>query len=82
MKPKSAKAAKSPKPKRDKTADAPNRTFAIRITDEELAAIHRAAGARNASRFIRGVAAAFAKSDPKAFEAILAEAKEARAAKA
>lgn len=59
----------------------PNRVFAIRVTDAELAAIHKAAGVRNATRFMRAVAAAFAGTDTKAFQAVLAEAKQARAAK-
>ena len=60
-------------------ADRPGRVFAIRVTDKELAAIHKAAGPRNATRFVRAVAAAFAGGDEKAFRAVLKEAREARA---
>lgn len=74
---KAAKPAKEPKPKKE-TGPKPNRTFAIRITDEELAAIHKAAGPRNSTRFIRQVAAAFAAEDEGAFRTVLKEAKEAR----
>ena len=56
----------------------PNRVFAIRVSDAELAAIHRASGPRNATRFIRAVAAAFANADESAFRAVV---KEARAVK-
>ena len=75
-KPKAAK-AKAPKPKQEK-GPKPDRTFAIRITDQELAAIHKAAGPRNATKFVRAVAAAFADGDPKAFARVLEEAAQAR----
>ncbi len=55
-----------------------NRVFAIRVTDAELAAIHKAAGPRNATRFVRAIAAAFAAGDEKAFRAVLKEARETR----
>jgi len=61
-------------------ADKPARVFAIRVTDDELAAIHRASGPRNATRFIRAVAAAFANEDEAAFRAVIKEAKDARTA--
>jgi hypothetical protein len=69
--------AKAPKPKRE-SGPKPDRTFAIRITGEELAAIHNAAGPRNATRFVRAVAAAFAHEDEAAFRSVLKEAREAR----
>jgi hypothetical protein len=69
--------AKAPKPKRE-SGPKPDRTFAIRITGDELAAIHKAAGPRNATRFIRSVAAAFAQADTKAFARILEEAAQNR----
>ena len=75
-------AAKATAGKTAAKADKPNRVFAIRVTDDELAAIHEAAGPRNATRFIRATAAAFAGDDTKAFQAVLAEAKQARAATA
>ena len=73
-KPKAAKPTKHKKEKGPK----PNRVFAIRVTDEELAAIHKAAGPRNATRFIRAVAAAFAAEDEAAFRAVVQEARRAR----
>ncbi len=78
---KKAKAAKEPKPKKERAPkeDQPNRVFAIRVTDQELEAIHRAAGPRNATRFIRAVAAAFASEDESAFRAVVKEARETRA---
>jgi len=72
---KSTKKTKAPRPKKEKEA---NRVFAIRVTDQELEAIHRAAGPRNATRFIRQVAAAFAAEDEGAFKAVVKEAREAR----
>ena len=77
------KVAKPPKEKAAKQSDKdtgpkPNRVFAIRVTDDELAAIHRAAGPRNATRFIRAVAAAFASEDDAAFRAVVKGARELR----
>jgi hypothetical protein len=40
-----------------------NRVFAIRVADDEVAAIQRASELRNAARFFRAVAAAFAAED-------------------
>ena len=71
---KKAKAPKEPKPQAEKLG----RVFAIRVTDDELAAIHRASGPRNATRFIRQVAAAFAAEDDAAFKEVVKEAREAR----
>jgi outer membrane biosynthesis protein TonB len=76
---KAAKAPKEKKPKKE-TGPKPNRTFAIRITDDELAAIHKAAGPRNATRLVRAVVAAFAAEDEGAFKTIVKEAREARSA--
>jgi len=71
-----AKVAKAPKePKAKKDGPPPgNRTFAVRITDQELAAIHKAAGPRGASRLARHVLAAFAAADVDAFKGVIAEA--------
>jgi hypothetical protein len=74
---KAAKAAKEPEAKKE-AGPKPTRTFAIRITDEELAAIHKAAGPRNATRLVRAVAAAFAAEDEAAFKNVLKEARDAR----
>ncbi len=76
-KPPKEKAAKQPEPEKKK-GPKPNRVFAIRVTDDELAAIHKAAGPRNATRFIRQVAAAFANTDEAAFRTVLKDAREAR----
>jgi len=70
--------AATPKKATPKKADEANRVFAIRVTDAELAAIHKAAGPRNATRFIRATAAAFASGDEKAFRAVVTEARAAR----
>jgi len=80
VKTKKTKLAKEPKakPERQPKEAQPKRVFAIRVTDEELEAIHRAAGPRNATRFIRHVAAAFAAEDEAAFRAALKEARELR----
>jgi len=77
---KSAKPPKEPKARKERPpkGPVPNRVFAIRVTDAELDAIHRASGPRNATRMIRAVAAAFAAEDTKAFEAVIAEAKTLR----
>jgi len=80
---KAAKPARQPKPAKPKKEKAPkgpkpDRTFAIRITSEELAAIHKAAGPRNATRVIRSVVAAFSQGDTKAFARVLEEAAQAR----
>jgi outer membrane biosynthesis protein TonB len=76
--PKPTKAAKQPKPKKAPKEPVPGRVFAIRVTDAELEAIHKASGPRNATRFIRSVAAAFANEDEGAFKAVLKEAREVR----
>lgn len=76
---KTEKAAKTPKPPKEKKVKDATRTFAIRVSDAELAAIHKAAGPRNATKFIRQVAAAFAAGDQAAFKAVVEEAKAARA---
>ena len=72
------KSAAKPAARKATAAKPPRRVFAIRITDEELAAIHEAAGPRNATRFMRAVAAAFANADESAFRAVLREARASR----
>jgi len=74
--PKPPKVAKAPKePKAKKEGPPPgNRTFAVRITDQELAAIHKAAGPRGATRLVRQVLVAFAAADVDAFKGVIAEA--------
>ena len=66
-----AKTAKA-KPKEDLVV------FAFRLTEAERALIHKTAGPARASKFVRRVAAAFAKQDEGAFRSLLREAKEAR----
>lgn len=73
-----ANGTKAAKPPREKKEKVPMRTFAIRITDAELAAIHKAAGPRKATKHIRAVAAAFAAGDEGAFRAVVKEAREVR----
>ena len=63
---------KAAKPKEDLVV------FAIRLTQAERDEIHVAAGPRNATHFVRTVAAAFANEDVKAFQAVLKEARELR----
>ena len=77
---KQAKAAKQAKPKKEKAPKGPkpDRVFAFRCTTPELEAIHRTAGPRNASQFIRSVAAAFAAEDHAAFKAVIEEARKLR----
>lgn len=65
--------------KKTSASQPPRRVFAIRVTDKELTSIHKAAGPRNASRFVRAVAAAFANADESAFRKVLKEAQEVRA---
>ncbi len=73
--PRELKVKKERKPKEEQ----PKRVFAFRLDDAELEAIHRTAGPRNASRFVRAVAAAFAAEDEGAFRAVLKDAREHRA---
>ncbi len=72
------KKAKAPKAERvPKDPDA-TKVFAFRCTPAESEAIHKTAGPRNATRFIRMVAAAFAAEDEEAFRAILKDARDLR----
>ncbi len=69
----------SSKEKATKTPDKPKEdlvVFAIRLTQAERDKIHATAGPRNATHFVRTVAAAFANEDVKAFQAVLKEARE------
>ncbi len=65
------KAAKA-KPKEDLVV------FAFLLTEAERDLIHKTAGPARASKFVRRVAAAFAKQDEGAFRAVLKEARDAR----
>ena len=53
-------------------------TFAIRITPAERDAIHKAAGPRRATRFVRELAIAAAHGDSKGIQRVLKEARGAR----
>jgi len=77
---KPAKQVKAVKPKKERASKGPvpGRVFAFRCTTPELEAIHRTAGPRNASQFIRSVAAAFAAEDHAAFKAVIEEARKLR----
>ena len=79
---KKAKAPKksAPAAKKGKTPKEELCVFAFRLTPAERNAIHKRAGAAKASRFVRRVAAAFAKEDERAFREVLKEARETRKA--
>ena len=74
------KAATKPKAKKEKAPKLDLVVFAFRLTEVERTAIHKTAGPRNATQFVRRVATAFAKQDEAAFRAVLKEAREARSA--
>jgi len=63
---------KTAKPKEDLVV------FAFRLAKAERDAIHKTAGPRNATQFVRRVAVAFAKEDDAAFKTVLKEARELR----
>lgn len=72
------KSARTRKPKADKAPKDELVVFAIRLTQAERDAIHEASGPRNATQFVRRVAAAFANADESAFKAVVRDAREAR----
>ena len=74
-----SKAATQPKaaPKKAKAPKEDLVVFAFRLTEAERAAIHKTAGPRNATQFVRRVAVAFAAEDAKAFDAVVKEARDA-----
>ena len=69
---KKATSRKAAKPKEDLVV------FAFRLAQAEREAIHKTAGPRNATQFVRRVAVAFAKEDDAAFRAVLKEARKLR----
>ncbi|MBZ5639171.1 MAG: hypothetical protein LAO51_10530 [Acidobacteriia bacterium] len=73
------KKAKPPKAERAPKDPEATKVFAFRLTPAESGAIHKTAGPRNATRFIRQVAAAFANEDEDAFKSAIAEARKLRA---
>ncbi len=74
--PAKAKKEKAPKKKRPPKEDLV--VFAFRLTEAERDAIHKTAGPARATRFIRAVAAAFAREDEGAFKTVVKEAREAK----
>jgi uncharacterized protein (DUF1778 family) len=76
-KPKSEKkASKEPKPKKQKPPKEPLVVFAFRLTEADRDRIHKAAGPGKATRFVLAAALAAANADPKAFEALVAQAEQ------
>ena len=71
-------AAKKTTPKLAKPPKETLCVFAFRLAPAERDAIHKTAGPRNATQFVRRVAVAFAKEDESAFRAVLKEARDAR----
>jgi hypothetical protein len=74
------KAATKPRPRKPAAAGEVEElvVFAFRLSPAERDAIHKTAGPRNATQFVRKVAAAFAQEDEAAFKAVLAEARTLR----
>ena len=75
---KAATKPKAAKPKKEKPPKETLCVFAFRLTPAERDAIHKTAGPRNATQFVRRVATAFANEDEAAFKAVLKEARELR----
>ncbi len=73
--PKKAKAAKGRKPKKENAPKQPQVVFAFRLSEADRSLIHKAAGPAKATKFVRGAALAAANADPKAFDALVAQAK-------
>ena len=69
---KTAKAAKEPKPKKEKAQQETLVVFAIRLSEADRTKIHDAAGPGKATRFVLGAALAAATGDEKAFAALVA----------
>ena len=69
------KVAKEPKPKKQKTPKKDLVVFAFRLPAVDRDAIHRAAGAGGATRFVHAAALAAANGDTGAFEGLTAQAK-------
>ena len=69
-----AKTAAPTKPKREELV-----VFAIRVTQAERDGIHKAAGPRRATQFVRALSVAASRNDIKGIQRVLKEAREARA---
>jgi hypothetical protein len=81
---KTTKSSKAPKKaeakvKREKAPKEDLCVFALRMTEPERVALHKAAGPAQASRVMRSLAVAFTNEDDAAFKTLLAEAKQLRA---
>ena len=70
--------AKAAKPPREKKPKEPLVVFAIRLAETERDEIHKAAGPRNATQFVRAVALAAAREDEGAFREAIKAARELR----
>ena len=69
------KAAKEPRPKKEKAPKEPLVVFAFRLREVDRTIIHKAAGPAKATRFVLSAALAAASGDGKAFEELAAQAK-------
>ena len=68
----------APTPKKERAPKEDLMTFAFRMTKAESVALHKAAGPANASRTMRGLAAAFVIEDRAAFESVVEDARKLR----
>jgi len=75
---KQKKEVKEPKPKKEKAPKEPLVVFAFRLSEADRDLIHKAAGPGKATRFVLSAALAAANSDTKAFEALVAQAKQSK----
>ena len=75
---KKAKSAKEPKPKKERAPKQDLVVFAFRLPVADRDRIHAAAGAGRATRFVLSAALAAANADFKAFEALVAQAKQSK----
>lgn len=69
---------KPAKPPREKKPKEPLVVFAIRLAEAERDEIHKAAGPRGATQFVRAVALAAAREDEGAFREVIKAARELR----
>lgn len=67
-----------PKPKKEKAPKEELVVFALRMTEPERVALHKAAGPANASHVMRSLAAAFVAEDGAVFESIVEDARKLR----
>ena len=76
--PKPKKVAKEAKPKKEKAPKVPLVVFAFRLSEADRDRIHAAAGPGRATRFVLSAALAAANADSKAFETLVAQAKQSK----